>query len=190
MSSSDVIGEIERRDRKITERALRDYLEAKGDIEDVRFIETEITDSIDLKCKYLKKNGGEKELKTLHIEIKERFKNRENMKKYPNAELKQDKYWRMRDYSLAQNEEGDVVLFYIVLLNRQKMLVFDLDHRSCLDMKDVFYWRIKRTQVDFFSEMVTVPTYLIPYEEAILEIDIEKYFIDYARDCETEKEEG
>ena len=157
MASNGVIGEIERRDREITERALRDYLEAKGDIEDVRFIETEITDSIDLKC---------------------------------SAELKQDKYWRMRDYSLGQNEEGDVVLIYIVLLNRQKMLVFDLDHRSCLDMKDVFYWRIKRTQVDFMSEMVTVPTYLIPYEEAILEIDIEKYFIDYARDCETEKEEG
>lgn len=158
------IEEQERKDRFVASKCL-EHLFSKG--KNLTIVPTEITDYVDLNCSVVNLKDR---LIPFNVEIKERFKNEEQLAKYPNAELKEEKLERMRNAT----KEG-VKLLYMVLLNNKTCLVFDLDN---LDWSKVEKrnWRIKRTQLNPNSDYITVPTYFIPYELAVATMDCSGFF--------------
>lgn len=131
---------------------------------------TDITDWVDLNCIVDTNNKGEV---PFNVEIKERFKSPEQLAKYPNAELKVDKYERMK----AVTPKG-TVLFYMVLLNNEKCLIFNMDKINWDNVVKKNWW-IKRTQMNPNSDYVCTPTYFIPYSEATVTMDCSNYFNNY-----------
>lgn len=103
------------------------------------------------------------------IEVKERFKNEEQLIKYPECELRVDKFQRM----LSEAPNGTSLL-YMVLLNEEVGYIYNMKK---LDWSKVttFNWRIKQTQVDPNSPYLYYPTYKIPTELAIAKLDISEY---------------
>lgn len=59
--------------------------------------------------------------KDFQVEVKQRIKSEEQLLKYPNCELRVDKYKRM----LTESPTGTSLL-YMVLLNEEKALIFNL----------------------------------------------------------------
>lgn len=161
------IQEQEMKDRFVATQCLKKIL-YKGS--NLQINPTQITDFVDLNCKVTNTYG--KEI-PFNVEIKERFKSEQNLLKYPNAELKVDKYNRMR-FATPQGTK----LFYMVLLNNEKCFLYDLDKLDWnkVQMKN---WRIKKTQMNPNSEFITVPTFFIPYSEATCTIDCSEYFQQY-----------
>lgn len=108
--------------------------------------------------------------KDFQVEVKQRIKSEEQLLKYPNCELRVDKYKRM----LTESPTGTSLL-YMVLLNEEKALIFNLKKIdwNCIN---TFNWRVKQTQVDPNSPYITLPTYSIPTSLAIATLDCSKYF--------------
>ena len=99
------------------------------------------------------------------IEIKERNKNEEILKKYPFAELKPSKLKLMR------NEAKDKKLIYIVFLNQETAYIFDIDK---IDFTKIELYELfnKKVQFNNDSKMENELIYEIPYSMAIKQIDI------------------
>lgn len=131
---------------------------------------TEIQESVDLRCSIINNHNIRV---PFNVEIKERYKSAEKLNSSPYAELKVDKYNRMR----AATPEGTVLL-YMVLLNQKTCLLYNLDK---LDWSKVQTrnWRIKRTQMNPNSDYITVPTFFIPYSEATVCMDCSIFFQQY-----------
>ena len=124
------------------------------------------------------------------IEIKERYKDAEQLKKYPDIELKVSKYERIKRASKGR------AIYYFVLLNETTGYIIDITDINKLKGVNIFNWRIKRTQLDDNSDYVIEPTYSIPVNNAARTIDISKYYKDYydsnliedANNIQTQKE--
>ena len=157
----------EEKDRYVASECLK-WLLRKGT--NLNITPTEITDYVDLNCSVINQKGNNV---PFNVEIKERFKNEQQLQKNPNAELKVDKLERMRSVTKKGTK-----LLYMVLLNNKTCYLFNLDK---LDWSKVEKrnWRIKRTQFNPNSDYITVPTYFIPYELADVTMDCSNFFNDY-----------
>ncbi len=161
------IEQQEEMDRYVAEECLK-WLMRKG--KELIMIPTQITDYVDLNCSIINK---EDKRVPFNVEIKERYKNEEQLAKYPCAELKEEKLERMKSIT----PEGTQLL-YMVLLNKKECLIFNL---SKLDWSKVEKrnWRIKRTQFNPYSDYVTYPTFFIPYDMAVAKCDCSNFFNQY-----------
>lgn len=154
----------EKKDRYVASECLK-WLMRKG--KDLEINPTQITDYVDLNCSII----NTKNVKVpFNVEIKERFKSEEQLNKYPHAELKVDKYERMKDAT-----PKGTALLYMVLLNNETCYLFNM---NTIDWSKVEKrnWRIKRTQFNPNSDYVTVPTFFIPYDLATAKMDCSKFF--------------
>ena len=161
------IEQQENMDRYVAEECLK-WLMRRG--KDLTIVPTDTTDYVDLNCSVINNNN----IKVpFNVEIKERFKNGEQLIKYPCAELKEEKLERMKSVT-----PKGTTLLYMVLLNKEKCLIFNL---SKLDWSKVEKknWRIKRTQFNPNSDYVTYPTFFIPYDMAIAKCDCSNFFNQY-----------
>lgn len=168
MSAVDrVIEKQEFRDRMIAIWILKDCCTGK----DLKMWRTSIKDPIDLRgeCNFM---GSPYKF---NLEIKERNKTGKLLQLYPHAELRVDKYQRMRE-----NTEYDTHLLYMQLLNEKTCYIFNL---TTLNWNKVgtFTWNIKKTQMDENSGRRDYLTYSIPYDQAFLTMDCSKYFEDYKK---------
>lgn len=157
----------EKKDRYVASECLK-WLMRKGS--ELTILPTDTKDYVDLNCSVINTNNVKV---PFNVEIKERFKNDDQLKKYPHAELKVDKLERMKSVT-----PDGTRLLYMVLLNNKTCYLFNL---SNLDWSRVEKrnWRIKRTQFNPYSDYVTVPTYFIPYDMATVTMDCSNYFEDY-----------
>ncbi len=157
----------ELQDRYVATKCLKKIL-TKG--RNLKIKATPTPCSVDLKCSVV--NEKDRTVK-FNVEVKERNKSEWQIKNYPEAELKVEKYERMREAT----PEGTKLL-YMVLLNNQKCLIFDMDKLdwSKVEQKD---WVIKKTQMDDDSPVVSTPTYFIPYNQAVVTTDCTEYITEY-----------
>lgn len=153
--------QYEDRDRYIATRCLEEAFKGY----EVNFTGTDLTCPVDLVGTVSDGNVAGK----FNVEVKERNKSPEYLKKYPTAELRVDKAKRM-----ASVTPPGTVCLYIVLLNDETGYIYNL---SCMDWSkvSVFDWRIKKTQVDSTSGYEVYPTYAIPMDLAVRKIDIRDY---------------
>lgn len=168
MSLQEKIQKQEEKDRYVATKCLEELFTGWNNL---TINTTDISSYVDLKCSVMSSTC---ELIPFNVEIKERFKNEENLRKYPNAELKVAKYERM-----ASITPPGTSLFYMVLLNDERCLIFNL---TTLDWSKVskINWRIKIKQVDPRSPFVSTPVYTIPYDLAVATIDCSPYVKQYA----------
>lgn len=108
-----------------------------------------------------------------NLEIKERKKTDSILKRFPFAELRIDKYQRMRD----RTEQGTNLL-YMQLLNEKTCYLFNLDTLNW-EKVETYNWNIKKTQMDYYSSKSVTPIYNIPLELAFLTMDCTQYYKDY-----------
>ncbi len=154
----------EEKDRYVAQKCLEKLL-YKGS--DLQITPTNIEDYVDLNCSVINTKG--KKI-PFNVEIKERYKDEEQLQKYPNAELKVAKLKRMK-----QATPTGTKLLYMVLLNEKECLLFDLNK---IDWSNIPLrnWRIKQTQFNPNSPYVSTPTYFIPYSAATATLDCSEYF--------------
>ena len=167
MTTTQKIYNQEIKGRFIATKCLNQMLSSR----DVKINPTAIKESVDLKCNAYGQKGKRV---NFNVEVKERYKNQDNLKKYPFAELKVDKLERMR-----QATPKGTKLYYMVLLNGKEMLLFNLDKIDFNEIK-IFNWWTKKCQEDDNSELIETPIYQIPYDKACARFNIEQYFEDYA----------
>lgn len=154
----------EEKDYYIASRCLRDIFSGM----EIEIKESEPYASVDLICSGIDKNSGKKV--RFNVEVKERNKSRYLIKRYPDVQLRVDKYKRMREYS-----GKGVKLYYMVLLNQSECYLFDLDKIDFSNIKtNTSYLRV--TQEDKNSKMKTYVLYNIPYRLAKYKIRCGKYF--------------
>lgn len=129
----------------------------------------ELTSSVDLQGYVYKDNCSF----DFNVEVKERRKNQDILKRFPDCELRVDKYKRM----LSETPEGTELL-YVVLLNESKCYIFNLTRLdwSKVSIKD---WEIKRIQVASNSDYKSYQIYQIPTDLAWATIDCSKYYNQY-----------
>lgn len=108
-----------------------------------------------------------------NLEIKGRKKDDIILRKFPYAELRQDKYERMRE-----STRWGVNLLYMQLLNEKTCYIFNLDTINWKKV-ETYNWNIKKTQMDENSEKKVYPIYNIPLELAFLTLDCSKYYEEY-----------
>lgn len=173
----------ESRDRYVAARMIYDSF--KEGVSNITLTPTDIKCAVDLKCSCTVPLPEYTSSTTcnFNVEIKERYKDEENLKKYPDVELKVSKYQRMK------RESQGKFLFYIVLLNEKTGYIFDLTDINKIQGLQTFNWTIKKTQLDPNSGYETVPTYLIPTSNAVRKIDITQYYRDYYNANYTETKE-
>lgn len=157
------------KDRYIGKRCLEKIF-TKGS--DLKINPTEVTNYVDLKCSIRNTNDI---VIPFNVEIKERYKNEINLKKYPNAELKVEKLNNM----MKETPAGTKIL-YMVLLNSERCLLFELD-KIDWDKIQKSDWVIKKTQFNEKSQSVSTPTYNIPYDLAKVDIDCRDIYEEYNR---------
>lgn len=104
------------------------------------------------------------------VEVKQRNKTEEQLKKYPCCELRVDKYQRM-----LQETPIGTTLLYMVLLNETTCYLFNLSKINMNEL-ETFNWRIRETEVDSNSPYKYYLTYKIPTELAFKKIDCSEYF--------------
>lgn len=109
-----------------------------------------------------------------NVEIKERYKDKKHIEKYPTVELRVDKYNRMRSVT-----DSDTRLYYMVLLNTKTCYLFDLDNPDVWNNVEVRDWEMKRTQFSDDSDTIKVPTFFIPYQNSTYTVDCSSYFRDW-----------
>lgn len=109
-----------------------------------------------------------------NVEIKERNKSLQYIQDSPFAELKVSKYNRMRSVT-----EKGVKLYYMVLLNGQTCLLYDLDNPEVWKNVEIREWEMKRTQFSDNSDKVIVDTYFIPYANATFTADCTSIYKDW-----------
>lgn len=115
--------------------------------------------------------GMNNRLEPFCVEIKERIKSKENLEKYPWAELKVEKLNRMR---LARSGK----LYYMTLLNEEICYLWDMD-KIDWDKVGVFEWEIKNCQMSSYSSKSSYMTYQIPFSMAIDSCYCGDYFYDW-----------
>ena len=164
MNYTEKIRLQEEKDRYVATKCLERLL-YKGS--DLQITPTEIEDYVDLNCSIINTKGN---YVPFNVEIKERYKNEEQLAKYPNAELKVAKLERMK-----QATPTGTKLLYMVLLNEKECLLFDLD-KIDWDLIPKRNWRIKQTQFNPNSPYISTPTYFIPYSAATATLDCSQYF--------------
>ena len=98
------IEEQENKDRYVASECLK-WLMRKGT--DLEITPTEITNYVDLNCSIINTKGKKV---PFNVEIKERFKNKEQLKKYPNAELKEEKLERVKHLKV----QVSYIWFYLI----------------------------------------------------------------------------
>lgn len=175
------INQNETRDRYVAARMIYDTV--KEGVSDITITPTDIYCPVDLCCSCTVPITEYNTTTTCNfdVEIKERFKDAETLKKYPDVELRVSKYNRMKRQSKGRH------LYYFVLLNEKVGYMFDLTNGiEKLQDVSVFKWRIKRTQLNPNSDYVEEPTYLIPVKNAIRTIDISQYYTDFYNANNTE----
>lgn len=158
---TEIIEQQEEKDRFVANKVLNKVFTNKN----LLIYPTERTCPVDLKCFVNNR--------PFNVEIKERLKDEKTLQLYPTAELKVAKYKRMRE----ETPKG-TALIYMVLLNEEKALMFNLDKIDWnqVQMKD---WWIKRKQVDANSDWVKTPTYFIPYSASTLTMDCKEFYTEY-----------
>ena len=163
-------------DRYVCGRVIESLL--TGD-QQARMYPTKISDPVDLKCVLLDPDAEQKkQVRPFNVEIKERIKDEDTLDKFPFAELRVEKFNKM----LAYNGSLRVTtLFYCVLLNRQKALLFNLSEIDWSQIKEVM-WKVKDCEYDELSDAHEVPVYMIPYELAEAVVDCAQYYIDYTKE--------
>lgn len=170
------INKQEEKDRYIAIKCLNELLENKNKKWKIKATPT--TCPTDLKATATTRNN---QTITFEVEIKERIIKKNSTSIYnQHAALRADKLRRMNEECGRGSR-----LFYMVLLNREKMLLFDLDKIDFMRVP-VDTWTVKKTELDENSEYVSYPIYQIPFEYAIKEIDIKEYYEEY---YERQKEE-
>ena len=167
MFKNEKIEAQEKQDRYVAAKCLKELLK-KG--KNLQIKPTAITDYVDLNCSVV--NLKDNKI-NFNVEIKERNKTEWQLKNYPQAELKVAKYNRMREATPQGTR-----LFYMVLLNNEKCLLFDMDNLDWTKV-DTIVWNIKATQMEENSPIVPTPTYLIPYDMAIATTDCSEYVAEY-----------
>lgn len=165
----------EKEDRYVATKCLEELLK-KG--KDLTVTATDILDPVDLNCSVINQNDR---LVKFNCEVKERYKDERKLKMYPNAELRVDKYNRMREAT----PEGKKLL-YMVLLNKEKCLLFDLDKIDWSKIEKVD-WKIEVTHMNSNTKWTVHPTYLIPYDMAVATTDCSDYFNEYQTSITTDK---
>jgi hypothetical protein len=159
----ELIEEQELKDRYIASQCLRHILnEGKNK---VRIKPAGITSHIDLRCSFMNI--------PFYVEIKERYKDDVTLEEYPYAELKVKKY-----RSMCSITPDNVQLYYMVLLNEEKCMLFNLDRLDWNKVKTVT-WHIKKTQYWDQSYYVDTPVYMIPYNLAEVTCDCSQYYDEY-----------
>lgn len=159
--------EKERQDRFIAEKCLADAFETGKNL---NCIPTDITCSVDLYCSVENKSNN---VIYFNTEIKERNKNYWQLKNYPTAELKVEKYQKMKEAT----PEGTKLL-YMVLLNKKDCLIFDLDNIDFTKV-NTDYWRVKETEYSGESKYKWYLTYFIPYSMAVKKVPCSEYYQKY-----------
>lgn len=159
----DIITKQENKDTFIANLCLETIFQSKKNL---NVTVTPYGAAVDLNC------SVDYDTKTIpfNVEIKERFKSEETLKKYPYAELRVDKLERMR----KETPEGTSLL-YMVLLNEERCLVFNLNKLDWSKVK-TFDWWIKKTQVDPNSGYTKETMYNIPYNLASVNISCSEYY--------------
>lgn len=165
--------EQEHLDRYVCGKVILSQL--KGN-QEARMYPTKISDPVDLKCALIDPDAERnKQMRPFNVEIKERIKDEDTIRKFPYAELRVEKYNKM----LAYNGSLRITtLFYCVLLNRQYALMFNLSELDWSKVKEVM-WKVKDCEFDEESAAHEVPTYMIPYELACYTTDCSQYYEDY-----------
>lgn len=166
----------ENRDRYVATQCLYHILAKKN--KSVKIVNTPTLCPVDLKCTsytYTNKSIA------FNVEIKERNKGKETLENYPYAELRVDKLDRMYKETARGTR-----LYYMVLLNREKMYLFDLDNLD-YDKLNIYNWYIKDTEMSDNSSYSVYPTYQIPYSAATVTLDISYFFDDYEKIKEDNK---
>ena len=109
-----------------------------------------------------------------NVEIKEIKKDNSALIDSPYAELKVDKYNRMRLVT-----DSDTKLFYMVLLNDETCYLYDLDNPDVWKDVKIKEWKMKRTQFSPEEDMITVNTYFFPYSSATRKINYSCIYRDW-----------
>ena len=159
----DMIEAQETKDRFIASKCLRKLLNQGKN--KVKIKPAGITSHIDLRCNYMNI--------PFYVEIKERYKDEANLESFPYAELKVEKFNNM-DYITPENTK----LYYMVLLNEEKCMLFDLYGLDWSKVKTVT-WHIKKTQYWDQSYYVDTPVYMIPYELAEVTCSCSEFYEEY-----------
>jgi hypothetical protein len=170
LTYKEAITEQELKDRYVASECLK-YLLNRGKFK-VKIKPAGITSHIDLRCKMVDQDRNET---PFYVEIKERYKDDVKLEEYPFAELKVEKYNRMEAIT-----PDNTFLYYMVLLNEEKCMMFNLHELDWSRVKTVI-WHIKKTQYWDQSYYVDTPVYMIPYDMAEAECDCTKYYEDYYR---------
>ena len=168
MTYKEAITEQELKDRYVASECLK-YLMNRGTFK-VKIKPAGITSNIDLRCKLVDKDSNET---PFYVEIKERYKDEVTLEEYPFAELKVEKYNGMEAIT-----PDNTFLYYMVLLNEEKCMLFNLHELDWSKVKTVI-WHIKKTQYWDQSYYFDTPVYMIPYEMAEAECDCKKYYENY-----------
>jgi hypothetical protein len=171
--TTDKIIKNENRDRYVAARMIYDSV--KEGVSNISITETDLYCPFDLtmNCDVPVLEHNTTANCQIVIEIKERYKNEEQLKKYPNIELKVSKYERIKRASKGR------AIYYFVLLNETTGYIIDITDIDKLKGIEKFNWKIKRTQLDDNSDYVIEPTYSIPVENAKKTINISQYYKDY-----------
>lgn len=160
----------EAKDRYVALRCMEDTVDLQ-EKQSLRSIQPGVKSHIDLIC--VIQDWYANPVKWYDIEIKERNKTRENVVKYPYAELKVSKYNNM-----LKDKGPNSDLLYIVLLNQKLALIFNL---TSLDWTKVqrTTWNIKEIQYEEESDTRDTEVYLIPYTMAERMINCDTYYEEY-----------
>ena len=160
----------EEKDRYVAIRCMEDTVDLQPR-QALRTLPTDIKSHIDLIC--VIQDWYANPVKWYDIEIKERNKTKENVVKYPYAELKVSKYNNM-----LKDKGPNSDLLYIVLLNQKLALIFNL---TSLDWTKVqrTTWNIKEIQYEEESDTRDTEVYLIPYTMAERMINCDTYYSEY-----------
>jgi len=168
MSSIDKLIQMQEfRDRMIAVWILKDCCTG----ENLKMWRTNLKDPVDVKGECMFMGSPFK----FNLEIKERNKTDKQLQLYPHAELRIDKYQRMRETT-----EYDTNLLYMVLLNQKTCYLYNMSTINW-DKITTYDWEIKKTEMDKNSEKTTLPIFQIPFNLAFLTLDCSKYYEDYRK---------
>lgn len=105
-----------------------------------------------------------------NVEVKERSKTKDQLQRYPDCELRVDKYVRM----MKETPEGTELL-YCVLLNKSTCYIFNLK-RIDWDKVNMVDWKVNKLQVNQNSETKSYRIFQIPTELAWVTLDCTEFY--------------
>ena len=172
MSYTDTkIHRQERLDRYVARRVLETLCVEK---QTIICQATKYVDPVDLICLLIDKEDDTR--RQINVEIKERQKDASTLAAYPFAELKVEKYERMKAFTPVYAD-----LYYMVLLNREKALLYNMNALDWTRVKRTV-WNIKVTEYNSTSHYQETPMYMIPYEDAELVVNCSEFYDEFFED--------